>query len=349
MPLIAVSVASTLNAGAWREVADFALATGGPDDRVKTDGLVVLHRGQIVAEAYAHGYAEATPHLAWSTSKSFTGALIGIAAREGLVSLTDPAAKHYPPLAAAGHKDLTIEQILRMSSGLAWRETYEMLPIYSSVLKMLYLHGRKDMAAFAASHEAAFPPGKRWRYSSGDTNILQGLLATALKDRYERFPWTELFEPLGMTSVTWERDGAGHYVGSSYLYATPRDMARFGQLFLQDGMWGDRRILPEGFVKHAFTLAPAMLDETTPVADLAQQYGAQWWLNTGVEARGVKPRWPDAPKDTACAEGHWGQYVWVIPSLELVIVRTGDDRLAAFDANGLLARAVKAVTAEARP
>ncbi len=281
----------------------------------RTNAFVLIRRGALVHERYARGYTADTAALTWSVSKSFTSALVGAAVHAGHLRLDDPAGKYYPPLARDELADLRVTDLLRMSSGLDWNETYEASPIFSSVMAMLYTRGRADMPAFVASHDLSHAPGSRWRYSSGDTMLLMAVLRGAVGEAaYADYPWTALFDPLGITRATWERDAAGNYVGSSYLHASARDLAKWGLLYLNDGVWDGRRILPEGWLAYTLTLAPAHQTGDT-------RQGALVYLNTG------DPRpWPTAPADTFAALGHWGKSIFVIPSLDLVAVRLGDDR-----------------------
>jgi CubicO group peptidase (beta-lactamase class C family) len=155
-------------------------------------------------------------------------------------------------------------------------------------------------------------------------------------EEYDKLPFEKIFKPLGITNVTFERDGSGTYVGSSYLYMTARDLAKIGYLYLNDGIWNGERLLPEGWV--TFTRTPAPGYKTTPYSDDLSQdnYTAHWYANTGVPNRGIHEPWPDAPNDTFAAIGHWGQMLYVIPSLDLVVVRFGDDREKAFIKNDFL-------------
>lgn len=229
-----------------------------------------------------------------------------------------------------------------MSSGLALREAYEFAPVRSSVVAMLYTRGRRDMGLFAAGHPPAAEPGTSWSYKSGDSLILSRALRDLVgSERYPDYPWTALFDRVGVTSATWERDGEGVFVGSSYLYATPRDLARIGLLYLRDGCWaGGSRVLPEGWVADASTPARALDGAPAPwwrrwSGRGPAAYGAHWWLNRGGEAGGRRP-FPQVPDDALIASGHWGQRLVVVPSRKLVIVRTADDR-AGTATNDLLA------------
>jgi CubicO group peptidase (beta-lactamase class C family) len=193
-------------------------------------------------------------------------------------------------------------------------------------MAMLYTRGPADMAAFAASQPLTAWPGTRWSYSSGDTNILMAVLKGAIGEGYADYPWKRVFDPLGMDHVTWERDGSGTFVGSSYLYATALDQARWGQMVLDDGAWNGERLLAPGWVRYTTTMAPSFY--TTPVGHdhYEDNPGAQWYVNRGDPDRGLDKPWKYMPDDAFGASGHWGKGMWVIPSWDVVVVRVGDDR-----------------------
>lgn len=301
--------------------------TGDDLDRngVRTDGVVIVRGGKIVYERYARGYDESRPHLIWSSAKSFISALIGIAVKEGKLSISDSASKYFAEMKDGQKSEIKVEHILQMSSGLAWSEGYEASPLDSSVIAMLYTAGRTDMARYTASYPLRYRPGTRWYYSSGDTNMLSAILRkTMSEEEYQNYPWAKLFEPIGMKNMTFERDGSGTFVGSSYIYGSPRELAKFGFLYLNDGVWDGKRILPEGWVTLSRTMAPAFYAHPEREDAWDGNYGAQWWQNG--DAPGLKAPWPDAPMDTYVASGHWGQRIYVIPSLDIVAVRVGDDR-----------------------
>jgi CubicO group peptidase (beta-lactamase class C family) len=225
-------------------------------------------------------------------------------------------AEHAPVPEWSGGGDprraITLDQLLRMSSGLAFDETYGPL---SDVTRMLYR--APDMGAFAARSPLAAQPGRVWSYSSGTANLVARMLRD-LADRdlasQVRFANDRLFDPVGMTSAFFEPDASGSFVGSSYVFMTARDWARFGELHRLGGAWDGRRILPEGWVRYVTTPAPAAPDGV---------YGAHWWLNAGDPADPARRAWPSLPADTYAAEGHSGQYVVVVPSAKLVVVRLG--------------------------
>ncbi len=321
--------------------------TGAEADRegIRTDAVVIIKNGYLVYEKYAGGFDRERVHITWSDSKSFTNAIYGIAVKEGRLKLDEPAWKYYPSLNRGKHRNITIDHLMRMSSGLYSNETYEASPIKSTVTMMLFTTGHRDMAAYAASQELEADPGAKWEYASPSPNLLMAMLKkTMTAAEYERYPWDRLFNVIGMKKVVWERDAAGTFVGSSYVYARPVDMARFGYLFLNDGMWENRRILPAGWVTYSTTIAPAFYktelseeDKTDPA------YGALWWLNRTVPERNLPRAYPDAPEDTFMALGHWGQFIFVIPSLDMVVVYTGDNRDKIFDINTFLKLIIESI------
>ncbi len=303
---------------------------------IRTDAVVIVRGGKVVFERYEREFHRNRKHLAWSVTKSFANTFIGMAVADGKFRINDSAAQYYPPLAADGKDAIQIDHLLRMSSGLYWSEGYESSPLKSSVVAMLYTRGRSDMAHFAASQDLDYPPGTHWYYSSGTSNILMSLLRNVYQNQYEDLIFNRLFKTIGMRFTTFERDGAGTPVGSSYLYTTARDLARFGYLYLHDGVWQGRRLLPEKWVRYTTTMAPAYYTTHLNPEDAKDNPGAQWYINVGIPERGQKPPWPDAPADTFAALGHWGQSLYVIPSLDLIAVRLGDDRDGSFDKNRYL-------------
>lgn len=322
--------AAGMDADALARLDAYAFRRSGDDiDRrgQRTNALLIVRGGAIVYERYARGHERDTPLLTWSVSKSLAATLIGVAVKEGRLALDAPACRYYQPLCRGRHQDIRITHLLRMSSGLDFRETYEGAPFFSSVIGMLYGRGRADMAAFAAAHELAHAPGTRWRYSSGDTNLLMAALAgTMSAEEHADYPWRALFERIGMTSVTWERDSAGTFVGSAYLHATARDLARWALLLASDGVWDGERILPEGWVRYMLTMAPSFYSTPAGPEHLDSNPGAQVYVNLGDPERDLPRPWPEAPQDTFAARGHWGKALFVIPSLDLIVVRMGDDR-----------------------
>jgi CubicO group peptidase (beta-lactamase class C family)/uncharacterized membrane protein YkvA (DUF1232 family) len=292
----------------------------------RTRAVVIVHRGRVVAERYAPGFGPDMPLPGWSMAKSVAGALAGVLVARGAWRLDAPAP--VPEWRAAGDPRgaITLDQLLRMSSGLAFGETYG--DPLSDVNVMLWATG--DTGAFAAAKPLADPPGTRWHYASGTTNILARAMRDLLGPEHAAFPRRALFEPVGMASAVLEPDASGTFVGSSFMYATARDWARLGLLFLGDGVWNGERVLPAGWARAAAT--PAL-----PGA----RFGAHWWLRLR-RPGGAAPL--SLPADVFHAGGHAGQYVTVVPSRALVIVRLGHAvGEGAWDQEAFVARIIAAV------
>jgi CubicO group peptidase (beta-lactamase class C family) len=306
----------------------YAFARDDADPRrreLRTDGLVIVRGGRIAWERYARAYGPSSRHAAWSIAKALTVALAGVAAERRALDLDSSICRHLP--APPTHCGITPRHLLESASGIEWSEGYEgSPPRSSSVLAMLYGEGSRDMTSFVLAHARSAPPGKAWRYSSGDSVLLASVVGRALQPRFgPEWPERALLEPLGMESAVLERDGAGTPVGSSWLHATPRDLARLGLLYLDDGCWRGSRLLPEGWVR-ASTSVSAPLRAGGPSRAPGDVQGWGWWLNRPVPSLGQPAPWAGVPEDAYAARGHWGQLVAVIPSLDLVVVRTADDR-----------------------
>lgn len=311
---------------------------------VRTDGVVVVHRGRIVFEAYGGGYTAETRHIAWSATKTLTNALVGIAVRDGLLALDDSICEHVE-VGAQSSCAVTVQHLLEFTSGFDWVESYEDgSPRISSVAAMLYGQGALDMARFVTGHPLRDPPGTRWAYSSGDTTALAAVVGAVMAPRHgEKWPFAALLDPLGMGSATFERDAAGTYVGSSSLFATPRDLARFGVFLLDDGCWQGERLLPEGWLAASRVSPPAFSDR--PLGDDGGPApGRSLWLNQRPDGTLA---WPSAPADAFAALGHWRQSIVVIPSEALVIVRTGDDRDGTYRHDAMIAHVLALIGEEA--
>jgi CubicO group peptidase (beta-lactamase class C family) len=267
-----------------------------------TYALLVVRGGALVYERYAAGANNFYLQYSWSMAKSIAHALVGIAVRQGRLDLNAPAAVPEWQQPNDPRGAITIDQLLKMRSGLQFREDY-VDDTVSDVIAMLNFEGRRDMGAYAANMPLEHPPGEVFSYASGTTNILCRILRDVVggPTQMMAFMRDELFDPIGMHSVLPKFDHAGTFVGSSYCLATPQDFARFGYLYLRDGEWDGRRILPSGWVDYARTVSHA---------DAAQAYGAHWWL---------------APWNHSVfyAGGYDGQRIIVDPARELVIVRCG--------------------------
>lgn len=286
------------------------------DDRERferTYAVVVVHRGQLVHERYAgelehwdrpnEPITRDTPLLSWSMAKSMLHAGVGLAVADGLLDLHERA-----PVPAWSSPDdprraITLEHLLTMRDGLTFNEDY-IDGETSDVIKMLFGSGTADVAAYATARPLAAEPGTRFNYSSGTSNIVARILSDALPDGdAATFLHERLFAPIGMHHAEGRRDQAGTFVGSSYVYAPAREMAKFGLLYLRDGMWDGTRILPKGWVDHA------RRERSWDPVDEAG-YGAHWW--TTRDGLG-----------TFRASGYEGQAIVICPTHDLIVVRLG--------------------------
>jgi CubicO group peptidase (beta-lactamase class C family) len=293
-----------------------------------TRAIVVIKDGRIVAERYAEGFGIDTPLLGFSATKSVVSALIGILVRERKLALDAPA-----PVAAWQRDDdprhgITVDQLLRHTAGLALGSSLQanIGAALEPVNRMKFLEN--DMAAYAESVALEAAPGTTWNYNDGNYLILSQLIRNAIGGHPVdalRFAQRELFAPLGMRHVTLQFDGAGTVEGSSQMLASARDWARLGQLYLDDGVVGGKRILPEGSVKYS----------AAPTAGAFVGYGAGFWTNLG-DSKGATYRIAQGwPRDAFFAKGSIGQYVIVIPSAHLVIARFGRTANWPLDADGV--------------
>jgi CubicO group peptidase (beta-lactamase class C family) len=286
-----------------RLLADDALAGSG------MRAIVVVSHGRIVAERYAPGFSASTPLLGWSMTKTVLAGLVGILVSDGRLTLDQTAG--WSASDGSGRERIRIADLLAMSSGLRFNEAYGTV---SDVTRMLYLE--PDTAGFARAQPLAHPVGEVWSYSSGTANILSRIVQDAAAPLGAAYPTEKLFIPLGMSSATIEADEHGTLVGSSYMYATARDWARYAQLLVQDGIWRGQALLPRGFV--------AMM--ATPVNSSGGEYGhGMVWLWASDPL--VPGKNPDSaygiPADTFWMEGHDGQITGIIRSRDLVVVRLG--------------------------
>jgi CubicO group peptidase (beta-lactamase class C family) len=307
---------TTIDLSAVERAADSLFAVDAPHGL--SLALVVMQAGHVVFERYGHQpdtlfgpggpVTVDTTLVSWSMAKSITHAAVGILVGEGRLQLDAPAP--VPEWQGTDKESITLQHLLNMRSGLEFVEDYVDDSV-SHCLEMLYGAGKDDMAAYAASQQLLHAPGSFWNYSSGTTNILSRIVGDVVSagsdDRQgatEAFLHGRLFGPTGMDSAVPKFDPAGTFVGSSYVYATARDFARFGELYRHDGVAGDgARVLPTGWAAHANTL-------TAHDPDGEFDYGAQWWM------------WPDFAGSLAC-HGYEGQYTVVLPDRELVVVHLG--------------------------
>ena len=291
---------------------DAAFAEPNKRHKRRTRGVVVVHKGRIIAERYAKDFGPDTPQIGWSMGKSVLNALIGTLVADGRLRLD--LNRLLPQWQGAGdpRSAITIDNLLRMVSGLDFDAPHARM--MSDTRKMLFLKG--DSAAYAASEKLSSPVGSKWFYASGSTTLLASTIRTALggsQSQYFSYPRKALFNPLGMNSAVMEPDAEGTFLAPAFVYASARDWARFGLLYLNDGVWGGKRILPDGWVKNSLQ----------PTPQSGGQYGAHLWLKIPAFLRPEYTTLYRAPEDAFFMLGHDGQMVAIIPSRDLVVVRLG--------------------------
>lgn len=284
----------------------------------RTRSVIVIYKNKIIAEKYADGFNKNSRILGWSMTKSITGTLFGILQKQGKFDIMKPA-----PIAewkSDERSKITTNDLLHMNSGLEWEEKYDKI---CDATKMLFQ--AEDMGKVQLEKKAQFPPNLHWNYSSGTTNLLSKILRNQFKthQEYLDFWYTNLLDKIGMNSAIIETDMAGNFVGSSYGWATTRDWAKFGLLYLHKGNWNGEQLFNESWSKYV----------ATPTNTSNDNYGAQFWLN-------ASGRFPNVPKDMFFASGFQGQMVAIFPSNDLVIVRMGLKEDPEFDFNGLLSEIV---------
>lgn len=287
----------------------------------KTRTALILYKGQLLGERYIDGFSSETPILGWSMTKSIIATLYGILEYRGVLKVSDPVKlTHWKGDKRAS---ITINDLLRMQSGLAFEENYDDI---SDVTKMLF--NASDMGQIAIDRPSIAVPGVLWSYSSGTTNILSKYLNAFSEDKqaYLNFPYVSLIDKIGMHSMILETDMTQNFVGSSYGWASTRDWAKFGQLYLNEGIWEGDRLFDHQWIQYI----------TTPTKASEGEYGAHFWLN----ASGLLK---DVPRDMYSANGHDGQHVYIIPSKDLVIVRTGLKENPNYRANDFIAAVIAAI------
>ena len=268
-----------------------------------TQGVVVVRGGQVVSEWYAPGEGPQSWAASWSMAKSFASTLVGMAIDDGKIPSVDVSmADYFPEWAGTDKAKITLRDVLHMESGLQWNEDYNPTNIDESDIIQLGISA--DELAYASSRPVAFPPGTRWNYSSGEALLLTKVIEVATGMRADEYARLKLFGPLGIHQVEWWRDGADHTLTYCCLDTTSRDFARYGLLYLRNGSWGGRQVVSQSWVN----------DSLTPTANSDGVYGYQWWITST----------PGVEGPIYMANGHDGQFIYVIPGLDMVVVRNGD-------------------------
>lgn len=288
------------------------------DKEKRTRSVIVIYKDKIIAEKYDDDFNKNSRILGWSMTKSITATYFGILEKQGKFDINKAA-----PI-AEWQKDeraiITTKDLLHMNSGLEWEEKYDKI---CDATKMLFQ--AEDMGKMQLEKPAKFPPNLNWNYSSGTTNLLSKILRNQFKthQEYLDFWYASLIDKIGMNSMIVESDMTGNFVGSSYGWATTRDWAKFGLLYLHKGNWNGQQLFNESWAKFV----------ATPTNTSNGRYGGQFWLNAG-------GFFPNVPKDMFYASGFQGQMVAIFPSHDLVIVRMGLKENPDFDFNGFLSEVV---------
>ncbi|MFY0602431.1 MAG: serine hydrolase [Flavobacteriaceae bacterium] len=284
----------------------------------KSRAVVVIYKDQIIAEQYAEGFTKNSRILGWSMTKSIMSTVFGTMQHQGKINIQEKA-----PIESwqkDDRKNITIHNLLQMNSGLAWDEDYGSI---SDVTKMLFLE--KDMTKAQKRKQLTYETNASWNYSSGTSNLLSGILRKQFNSHQEYLDYwyTDFIDKIGMNSMVVETDMNGTYVGSSYAWATPRDWGKFGLLYLHNGDWNGQQLFTKDWVRYV----------TTPTPTSNGTYGGQFWLN-------AEGKFKDLPKNMFYADGYQGQFVFVFPDKDLVVVRMG---LSWIDINSFLKQVIESI------
>lgn len=289
-------------------------------DSLKTRAVVIIHKDTLIAEKYAKNFDKNTEILGWSMNKSITSTLIGILVKDKKLNIEQ---NQLFPNWTDKRSKITVNNLLQMESGLAFEENYSKV---SDVTKMLFMND--NLLTNLVKSPLDTIVGSKWSYSSGTTNLLIGVIEQQFENKktYLEFPYKRLFDKINMNSMIWETDESGNYLGSSYGYATPRDWAKFGLLYLHEGNWYGEQIIDSSWVDYT----------RKPATHSNGKYGVQFWQNHNHVS------YKDAPSDLYSCNGFEGQYIFIIPSKDLVIVRMGLSKK--FDINQFLKEIIEAVS-----
>lgn len=285
---------------------------------LQTRAVIILKDGNLIYEKYGTGYNRESSLIGWSMTKSITNAMVGMLVKDGKLSLEKK--NLLEEWQGDDRRNIALTDMLHMSSGLEFEEDYASPSDATNMLFRSYSAG-----AYAIKSKLKNKPGEVFYYSSGTSNILQEIIKRqfATKKDYQRFPYERLFDKIGMSSAILETDPSGTFIGSSFMYATALDWARFGQLYLQDGIWNGERILPEGWAKYSGTETP----------NSNGRYAAHFWVDHNDK---------EFPGDAYLADGFEGQHVNIIPSENMIIVRLGCTHGENFDNTGFVKKILKA-------
>jgi CubicO group peptidase (beta-lactamase class C family) len=315
---------------------------------LNTDSILIYKNNTKLLERYGRSYNKKTKHIMWSVSKSFTSAVVGVAIEEKKLRLDQSICDFYQKL-SVDKCIITILDLLHYKAGFSWVEQYEPLGILElsevtkgDVLQMIYGEGHADMANYVLNRPLAYKPGTTLQYNTGTPNVLMDILKRVYKNKYDDLV-NGFLDILGVDSYLWSKDLSGTFIGGSHLFATPSLMLEFGKLFLNKGIVNNKKILSKKWIEFSTQQVKAkkIIDhQDIPGIDIVESIGAMWWLNTELDG---KTPWPDAPEDTFISWGHWGQFIIIIPSLNMIIVRTGEDKTESFNINQFIKLSIKYV------
>lgn len=312
-----------------KALEDYAYTDVGADcdvTRLRTDAVLVIQNGEIVHDRQVHGYdSSGKRHISWALAASITNVLTGVAVQRGVVHLDDSICKYLSDV-ASDHCAITIQHLLESASGLEWIDAQDTASKQAwSLQQMLYGDGHGDTARFVVDQPLRDKPGTSWHESAGDATLLAHVVDAAMQVSSDGdWPWSALFDHTGTNYLVLERDLSGGPLGGTHVWGMPWDFARIGFLFLNDGCWDGQRLLPAGWVV-ASTTVPQPYRSKKIDAGAKLVPGRLWWLNKAVPEQNTAKPWPQLPDDSYAAIGQGGQYIVVIPALDLLIVRTGDD------------------------
>ncbi len=331
--LVVSSSDSSIDQKALSKAVERAFTENVPDKVKNTRAVLVVKDGKIIAERYAAGFDPFTPQIGWSMTKSVLATWIGMLEHDGYLNVNDKTGLQV--WNGDNRKDISIDNLLRMSSGLEWDEVYSGP---STATDMLY--GEPDMGLYSSGQPLEFDTDSKWEYSSGTSNLLSYILKQRLKpEDYYSYLYERLFSPLGIRSAVIESDVSGTYVGSSYMWASPRDWARLGQLYLNKGNWNGEQIFKQDWCDYVTT-------QTKGVEK--GRYGAHFWLNAGEPENRKNRKLPDVSADVYSMNGYEGQRVFIIPSKNMIVVRLGQNRRHHFDFNAFLSGILDCVKSPAQ-
>lgn len=296
--------------------------------KINTEAFVLVKDNQVLYENFKVGSKE-TKQLLWSMSKSISSLIYGIAEDQGYIRKDDSIYKYFKEEINQASKDninklkkIKIKDLLGMASGLDWNEFYEESPFSSDVVRMLYFSTKSSMANYVLTRSPRYTPGKRFYYSSGDTNLLMASIQRALPDNLKlTYPWEFLFKPLGINGI-FEKDKSGTFVGSSYLYLTTDELLKIAKFILNKGKVGDKQILSQDYLNYAFQLTEPMQGKKC-LKESSLTYGAQFWLNKSC-SNGEKP-FKNLPDNLILLLGHGGQIVYIFPTEKIIAIRIASD------------------------